>query len=80
MVGLIIAILRVYELVIIIRALVSWIHPDPDHPVIRFIIEVTDPVLEPFRRWMGVGGVDFSPIAVIVIIELVISLLGRTTF
>lgn len=77
MIGLIIAILRMYELIVIIRALASWIHPDPEHPVIRFIIEITEPVLEPFRKWMGFGGVDFSPIAVIVIIEIIISLLGR---
>lgn len=77
MIGLIIAILRIYELIVIIRALVSWLHPDPRHPVIRFIVEVTEPVLEPFRKWMGFGGVDFSPIAVIAIIEISISLLGR---
>jgi YggT family protein len=77
MIGLIIAILRICELIIIIRALVSWIHPDPAHPLIRFIVEITEPVLEPFRKWMGLGGVDFSPIAIIVIIEILISLLGR---
>ena len=77
MIGLIIAILRIYELIVIIRALVSWIHPDPEHPVIRFIVEVTEPVLEPFRKWVGFGGVDFSPVAVIVIIEILISLFER---
>jgi YggT family protein len=77
MIGLIIAILRVYELIIIVRAVVSWVNPNPDNPLLVFIYKVTEPVLAPFRQWTVFGGIDFSPLAVLLVIQIIISLLGR---
>jgi YggT family protein len=47
---------------IIGRCILSFIRHDPYHPIIKFIYEVTEPVMSPFRRLLPpAGGLDFSP-------------------
>jgi len=52
--------------VVVVRAVLSWVNPDPFNSIVRFIHNVTEPVLYPIRRYlpMGFGGIDFSPIIV----------------
>ncbi len=58
--------LSLYMWVIIVAALISWVNPDPYNPIVRFLHRVTEPVLSPIRRRLGVyGGIDFSPLIVI---------------
>lgn len=58
--------LELYMWVIIIRALISWVNPDPYNPIVRFLHAVTEPALRPVRRLTGAGmGIDISPIVVI---------------
>jgi YggT family protein len=59
--------LSAYMWIIIIRALISWVNPDPYNPIVQFLYSATDPVLYRVRRWLPVsfGGIDFSPIVVI---------------
>ena len=62
-------ILTIYMWIIIISALLSWVHPDPYNPIVRFLYSVTEPVLRPIRRRLGISmGIDFSPMIVILII------------
>ncbi len=62
-------ILTIYMWIIIISALISWVSPDPYNPIVRFLYSVTDPVLRPIRRRIGiVMGIDISPMIVILII------------
>ncbi len=63
-------VLWAYMWVIIIRALVSWVNPDPWNPIVRFLYQVTEPVLRPIRRRLPATGIDFSPLIVIVAIML----------
>ena len=53
--------------IVIARALLSWVSPDPYNPIVRFIHNVTEPVLYPIRKRLPLfaGGIDFSPIIVI---------------
>lgn len=65
-------VLSIYMWIIIIAALVSWVSPDPYNPLVRFLYRATDPVLRPVRRVVGVmGGLDFSPLIVILIIMFI---------
>lgn len=69
-------VLTIYLWLIIIRALLSWVNPDPYNPVVRFLGAATDPVLWRARRLMlrsglNLGGIDLSPILVIVAIYFV---------
>ena len=62
-------VLWLYMWVIIARALISWVNPDPWNPIVQFLNRVTEPVLAPIRRWVGVRmEMDLAPIVVILII------------
>ncbi len=60
-------VLLLFMWVIIARAILSWVSPDPFNPIVRFIHNVTEPVLYPIRNKfpVGFGGIDLSPIIVI---------------
>lgn len=61
--------LNLYMWVIIARALISWVNPDPWNPIVQFLDRVTEPVLAPIRRWLGWRmGIDLSPLVAILII------------
>ncbi len=59
--------LTIYLWVVIVRALLSWVSPDPYNPIVRFIHNVTEPVLYRIRRLIPInlGGIDISPIIVV---------------
>ncbi len=63
-------VLSLYTWVIIIRALLSWVNPDPYNPIVQFLYRATEPVLRPVRRWLPFRnlGIDLSPIVVILAI------------
>jgi YggT family protein len=58
-------VLTAYVWIIIIRALLSWVNPDPWNPIVRFLNQVTEPVLRPIRRRLPYSTIDFSPFVVI---------------
>ncbi len=61
--------LTVYMWVIIIRALISWVNPDPFNPIVQFLYRITEPALAPIRRRVPyIGGIDISPLVAILII------------
>lgn len=73
------SILTLYTWVIIIRILVSWVHPDPFNPVMQFLTQVTDPYLNFFRRFIPpIGMLDISPIAAILVLQAAQHFLVRT--
>ena len=61
-------VLWAYLWVIVIRALLSWVNPDPWNPIVRFLYQATEPVLRPIRRRLPMSGIDFSPMVVILAI------------
>lgn len=62
-------VLWLYMWIIIARALISWVNPDPWNPIVQFLDRATEPVLTPIRRWMGWRmGIDLSPIIAILIL------------
>ena len=62
--------LTLYMWVLIFRAVISWVNPDPYNPIVRFLYRATEPVLAPIRRWIPLGGIgiDISPIVAILAI------------
>lgn len=66
-------VMSAYLLVLIAYVVVSWIHVDPYHPVVRFLYNVTEPILEKVRQTVPVviGGIDLSPIIVWIAIVFV---------
>lgn len=72
--------LTIYMWVVIARAVISWVNPDPYNPIIQFLYRATEPVLAPIRRWIPFGnmGIDLSPIIVILAIVFLQSFLVRS--
>ena len=67
---------------IIIRALLSWVSPDPLNPLVQFLYAVTEPLLAPFRRILPsyAIGFDFSPVFALLLIWFLKLFLVRTLF
>jgi len=72
--------LTIYMWMIIIRAVLSWVNPDPYNPIVMFLYRATEPVLYRIRRWIPMGniGIDISPIIVILIIIFLQSFLVKS--
>lgn len=62
--------LTIYMWIIIFRALISWVNPDPYNQIVIFLYRFTEPVLRPIRRILPMRnvGIDFSPVIVILVI------------
>ncbi len=58
----------IYIFIVIARALISWVSPDPYNPIVRFLHSATDPVLYRIRRLIPLqfGGIDFTPLLLLV--------------
>jgi YggT family protein len=63
-------VLDIYFWIIIARAIVSWVNPDPYNPIVRFLYRVTEPVLRPIRNRLPTYsiGLDLSPLIVLLVI------------
>ncbi|MBM4287507.1 MAG: YggT family protein [Deltaproteobacteria bacterium] len=63
-------VLTIYMWLIIARAILSWVNPDPYNPIVRFLSNVTEPVLSSIRRRLPLvyGGLDLAPLVVLLII------------
>jgi YggT family protein len=72
--------LSLYMWIVIGRAIISWVSPDPYNPIVKFLNAVTEPVLYPIRKKIPInlGGIDFSPILVILAIIFLQSFLVKT--
>ena len=65
-----------WGLAVLARAILSWFNLRPDNPVLRFLDEITDPILAPLRRVIpAAGGLDFAPMVAILILWWVIPML-----
>lgn len=73
-------VLNIYLWIIIARAIISWVNPDPSNPIVRFLYRVTEPVLRPIRNLLPMQGIglDLSPMILLVIIYVLDSFLVRT--
>ena len=68
---------------IVIRALISWVNPDPHNAIVQFLYKMTEPILYPIRKLLPFSfraGIDLSPIIAILIIIFCRSFLVQTLF
>jgi len=67
------------KIVIIARAVLSWVSPDPYNPIVRIINQMSEPILFPIRKRVPYfGGMDWSPIIAIIVIIFLESFLVQT--
>jgi YggT family protein len=64
-------VLLLYIVLILVRVVISFVGADSYHPVVPLVMQLTEPVMKPFRRLIpNVGGLDFSPMVVLLVITL----------
>lgn len=73
-------ILTIYYWLILIRALISWVNPDPFNPVVQFLQRATEPVLEPIRRLLPPLAIDLSPLVAFFAIIFLKQFLVKTLY
>jgi YggT family protein len=76
--GIVISLLNVYIWVIIIASLLTFVNPDPYNPIVQFLYRVTNPAYDLVRRFIptNMGGLDFSPLIVIIALQVIIVILS----
>jgi YggT family protein len=68
---IVLGLVNAYIWVIVIRAVLSWVNPDPYNPLVRILYRLTEPVLSPLRKLVPphkVGGLDLSPMLAILLL------------
>lgn len=64
-------VLLLYIVLILVRVVISFIGADSYHPVVPLVHQLTEPLMKPFRRWIPpMGGLDFSPMVVLLVIAI----------
>jgi len=62
----------VLDLAVLLRVLFSWINPDPYNMLVRWVYQLTEPILAPLRRVIPpLGGLDITPMVALLILQLV---------
>ena len=73
---LIIGLIEIYCWVVVVRVLISWINPDPYNPIVQFLRGITDPAIEAVRRivprFLWSTGLDFTPLILILVLQVII--------
>ncbi len=67
--GVVHVLLMAVIIVVIARAVLSWVSPDPYNPIVRIIVQFSEPLLYPIRRRLPIlGGMDLSPMLLILVV------------
>ena len=62
--------LTLYTFIIIARAIISWVNPDPYNPIVSFLYRATEPILYRVRTLLpDLGGIDLSPLVVLLVVQ-----------
>lgn len=65
---LLIRLIQLYIYVVVLRVLLSWFIQDPSNPIMGLLAQLTDPLLRPLGRHLNFGGLDLSPIALLMLL------------
>ncbi len=69
--------IQIYSFVLLARVLMSWVpmftnRPlDPSNPFVKFLLDVTEPVLAPLRRYLVIGMMDLSPLVALIGLQVI---------
>jgi YggT family protein len=70
-------VLQFFTVAILVQAVLSWVAPGTHNPATQLLSRLCEPLLRPFRRLLPpIGGLDFSPIFVLIGLQALLILLG----
>jgi YggT family protein len=72
--------LTIFYWLILVRALISWVNPDPANPIVQLLERTTEPILAPIRRLLPPMAIDISPIIAFLIIIFLKHFLVQTLY
>ena len=73
-------ILYVFIMVLFVRALISWVQPNPRNPIVMLLSALTDPLLTRTRKrfpFLVQSGIDFTPMGVFMVLFVANALIAR---
>ena len=79
--NIIATVLTIYSFIVLARVLMSWVpmftnRPlDPSNPLVKFLLDVTEPIMAPVRRFTTIGMIDLSPLVVLIGLQIVANIL-----
>jgi YggT family protein len=75
-------VINIYIWVVIISALITWVNPDPSNPIVQILRRLTEPAYALVRRYIPttIGGIDLSPIIIILALQFLDLFLVRVLF
>jgi len=77
--GILAALINLLAIAIFIRALLSWIAPNPGNPIVQALDTITEPILQPLRQIVPrMGGMDLTPMVAIILLSVIASLLRNS--
>ena len=72
-------VINLYLFLVVGRAVISWVSPDPYNPIVQFLYRATEPALAPIRRRIGIiGGLDVSPLVLMLGLAFARTFIVRT--
>ncbi len=67
--------INIYTFILAARVIVSWVNADPYNPIVRFLKQMTDPILTPLRRRLPTAlnksSLDFTPLILLIFLILI---------
>jgi YggT family protein len=77
--GILAAVINLLAIAIFIRALLSWVAPDPRNPFVQALDAVTEPILQPLRQIVPrIGMIDITPLVAIILLQVIAALLRNS--
>jgi len=77
--GILGAILQLLAIAVLIRALLSWVSPDPRNPVVQALDAITEPILQPLRQIIPrIGMIDITPLVAIILLTFIARLVAES--
>ncbi len=79
LVNIFISLINIYIWVIIIAALLTWVNPDPNNPIVRILYKLTEPAYKTVRHFVPTtfNGIDLAPLIIVVGLQILMVLLGN---
>ena len=70
--AIIASLIQLLSIAIVIRALLSWVSPDPRNPIVQFLDAITEPILQPLRQIVPrIGMMDITPLVAIIVLQVI---------
>ena len=79
LIRILISLLNIYMWIVLVRVVITWFNLDPYNPIVQFLRSLTDPLLDAVRRvlprFLWSTGLDFTPLVLILLIQVLVLVL-----